>query len=255
MNYTKANKSPSRQRRVKKGLMHLSNQSIALTLTESKELVFEKNDQAMTDSLKVAEYFGKQHKHVIRDIEEKILTAANTDFTQPNFGLSYYKDASGKRNKMYVMTKDGFSLLAMGFTGKRAMAFKVAYINEFNHMASFIRQLETAKLEYHDFTEAIKQAHGDDYHNYHFSNELSLINKIVLGTSTGQFRKDNDVKGHSIRPYLDREQLDGVIKLQRFDMGLIITEPDYYERKRILTDYYARIKPVRLFATDEDKTA
>jgi len=120
-------------------------------------------------------------------------------------------------------------------------------INEFNHMASFIRQLETAKLEYHDFTEAIKQAHGDDYHNYHFSNELSLINKIVLGTSTGQFRKDNDVKGHSIRPYLDREQLDGVIKLQRFDMGLIITEPDYYERKRILTDYYARIKPVRLF--------
>jgi len=73
MNYTKANKSPSRQRRVKKGLMHLSNQSIALTLTESKELVFEKNDQAMTDSLKVAEYFGKQHKHVIRDIEEKII--------------------------------------------------------------------------------------------------------------------------------------------------------------------------------------
>jgi Rha family phage regulatory protein len=206
-------------------------------------LVFEKNDKPMTDSLTVSEYFEKEHAKVVRNIE-KITTAksgVSADFAERNFALSYYKDASGKRNKMYLLTKDGFTILAMGFTGERAMRFKEAYINEFNNMASFIRQIETAKLEYHDFTDAIKQAHGDNFRNYHFSNELSLINKIVLGMSTQRFRTQQGVRGNSIRPYLSPEQLSGIIKLQRFDMGLVITEPDYYERKRILEDYYGRI--------------
>jgi Rha family phage regulatory protein len=204
-------------------------------------LVFEKNDKPMTDSLKVAEYFGKEHKHVLRDIEEKVLPHADKDFTETNFGLSSYKDSTGKRNKMYLLTKNGFSLLAMGFTGNKAMDFKVKYINAFDHMADFIRQIDTARFEFHDFAEAIKQAHVDDLHSYHFSNELDLINRIVLGVSTRQFRKANGITGDSIRPHLSAAQLDGIIKLQRFDMGLVVTMPKYDDRKRILTDYYQRI--------------
>jgi Rha family phage regulatory protein len=207
---------------------------------KSLTLVFPHNDQPMTDSRLVAEYFGKEHRNVTRDIEVKILSDCDKEFTALNFGLSYYTDSTGKKNKMYVMTKDGFSLLAMGFTGKKAMEFKVKYIAAFNKMATFIRQLETAKLESHDFTEAIKQAHAEPRF-YHFITEYDLINRIVLGIGTKKYRQVHNITGDSIRPFLTPTELDGITKLQRFDMGLVITTPDYQERKRILTDYYARI--------------
>lgn len=79
----------------------------------------------MTTSLKVAEVFGKYHKHVLRDIEQ--LECSET-FTESNFGLSEYKDSTGRRLPMYRMTRDGFSFLVMGFTGKRAAHWKEQYI-------------------------------------------------------------------------------------------------------------------------------
>jgi Rha family phage regulatory protein len=203
-------------------------------------LVFTKDDQPMTDSLTVAEFFDKRHDHVIRDIEEKILVDADKEFTAPNFGVSYYKDSTGKKNKMYVMTKDGFSLLAMGFTGKKAMEFKVKYIAAFNKMAEFVRQLATAKAEFHDLTDAIRMAH-DEVHSYHFTNEFDLINRIVLGVSTKKFRQQHNITGDSIRPYLTPDQLTQVTKLQRFDAGLVVTTPEYNDRKGILIDYHQRI--------------
>lgn len=212
-----------------------------------ESLVFEKQDKPMTDSLKVAEYFGKNHFHIIRDIETKIIPDAPAEFTQSNFGLSYYKDSSGKRNKMYAMTKDGFSLLTFGFTGKKSMKFKTDYIEQFNHMADFIRQLDTARLDFHDFAQAIKDAH-EEPRSYHFSNEFDLINRIVLGMSTKKFRQLHEITDDSIRPYLTPGQLDGIIRLQRFDMGLVITVPEYEERKQILTNYYTKITLKRLSA-------
>lgn len=208
-----------------------------------RDLVFEKRDTPMTSSLIVAEYFGKRHDHVIRDIETKILTDVSADFTAPNFGASYYKDSTGKKNKMYLMTKDGFSLLAMGFTGKKAMEFKIAYIAAFNQMASFIRQLDTAKSEFHELTDAIKFAHSDEVRSYHFSNEFDLINRIIFGVSTKKLRKERGIpdSANSIRPYLSETELKQVIRLQRFDSGLIVTTPKYEDRKRILTEYHGKV--------------
>jgi Rha family phage regulatory protein len=207
-----------------------------------ESLVFEKQDKPMTDSLKVAEYFGREHSKVIHSIENiaQAESGVSEEFTQSNFGLSHYKDSSGKHNKMYTMTKDGFTILTMGFSGKRAMAFKEAYIKEFNRMGDFIRQLDTARLDFHDFAQAIKDAH-DEPRSYHFSNEFDLINRIVLGTSTRKYKKEHGIEANSIREFLTPAQLDGVIKLQRFDMGLVITIPEYEERKHILSNYYSRI--------------
>ncbi len=84
------------------------------------ELVFEKNDRPVTTSLKVAEYFGKLHKNVIRDIEEKILADADANFNRLNFERIFYKDSMNRKQSAYAITKDGFALLAMGFTGKKA---------------------------------------------------------------------------------------------------------------------------------------
>lgn len=207
-------------------------------------LVFEKNDKPMTDSLKVAEYFEKRHADVLRDIES---LECSKEFTERNFALSFYKDDSGKRNKMRSMSFDGFMFLAMGYRGKKAAQLKEAYIKEFNRMSDFIRQIDTAKLDFHDFAQAIKDAH-DEPRSYYFSNEFDLINRIVLGMSTKKFKQLNGIKDDSIRPHLTPEQLDGIIRLQRFDMGLVITVPEYDERKQMLTDYYRRVTAKRLSA-------
>jgi Rha family phage regulatory protein len=214
-----------------------------------ESLVFEKQDKPMTDSLKVSQGFNKRHSDVLRDIN--VITAPDSgvskDFTERNFALSFYKDESGKRNPMRSMTYDGFMILVMGYHGKRAMQQKEKYIAEFNRMSDFIRQLDTARLDFHDFAQAIKDAH-DEPRSYHFSNEFDLINRIVLGTSTRKYKKEHGIEANSIRELLTPAQLDGVIKLQRFDMGLVITIPEYEERKHILLNYYARINRPRLKA-------
>lgn len=72
------------------------------------------------------------------------------EFADRNFIISEYTDEQGKPRKQYILTRDGFTLLAMGFTGAKAMQFKVAYINAFNRMESIINgeaRLETAKRE------------------------------------------------------------------------------------------------------------
>ena len=87
------------------------------------------NDILVTDSRDVAEHFSKRHDHVLRDIE-------NMKPDLPNFGEMFQEsmmpDSYGRLQKVYLMNRDGFSILAMGFTGKEALAWKVKYINAFN---------------------------------------------------------------------------------------------------------------------------
>jgi len=82
-------------------------------------------------STDVAAFFGKRHDNVLQSIENLDVPA---DFTDLNFQVSEYLDASGKANKSYEMTRDGFTIVAFGFTGANAMAFKLAYIQGFNAM-------------------------------------------------------------------------------------------------------------------------
>lgn len=93
-------------------------------------------------SLQVAEIFGKRHDHVLRDIEQ-ILTQVPEIFIKPNFGVVEYPVRRGFGTEMvkaYLLSKDGFTLLTMGYTGEKAMKFKVAYINRFNEMEDQLAQ-------------------------------------------------------------------------------------------------------------------
>lgn len=89
------------------------------------------NNQLTTTSLKIAERFGMEHKNVLRKIQALEIPA---DFTRLNFKLSEYIDSTGRKCKQYTITRDGFTLLAMGFTGKKAMKFKIDFINAFRAM-------------------------------------------------------------------------------------------------------------------------
>lgn len=100
------------------------------------------NDQVKTSSLKVADHFGKRHADVVRAIRK---LECSDEFTQRNFAFSQYKDASGKTNAFYEITKDGFVFLAMGFTGSNAAAWKEAYINAFNAMEAELQKAHHPK--------------------------------------------------------------------------------------------------------------
>ncbi|WP_328801996.1 Rha family transcriptional regulator [Paenibacillus sp. LX16] len=95
------------------------------------KLVFIENGKMVTDSLIVAQVFGKEHKHVIRDINNM---ECSVEFRESNFGLTSYQSAQNKALPKYILTQDGFSFLAMGYTGKEAARFKEMYIGEFNRM-------------------------------------------------------------------------------------------------------------------------
>nr|WP_318531135.1 Rha family transcriptional regulator [Ligilactobacillus salivarius] len=103
------------------------------------DLVIMHDRQAVTTSLILAEVFDKKHKNVIQTISSKINSAENSAQYKKMFAESTYTDKSGKQNKMYYLNRDGFTLLAMGFTGSKAMEFKLKYIDAFNKMEEQIR--------------------------------------------------------------------------------------------------------------------
>lgn len=118
------------------------------------ELVFKgANDQALTNSLLVAEKFGKKHYHVIDSIRNLLNSHEKSG---QYFVLDTYVDNSGKENPMYVMNRDGFTLLVMGFTGEKALQFKIDYIEAFNKMEQTIKSGNY--LVPHSFSEALMLA-------------------------------------------------------------------------------------------------
>lgn len=87
--------------------------------------------QITTTSQQIAAHFGKRHADVIRAIRK---LESPEDFNERNFALVEFTDAKGEKRPAYRITRDGFTLLAMGFTGKEAMQWKVAYLTAFNKM-------------------------------------------------------------------------------------------------------------------------
>lgn len=196
-------------------------------------------DTARVDSLFVAEFFEKEHFHVVRDIRE---LDCSDEFRLSNFGLSYYLNTQGKKQPCYYMTRDGFVFLVMGYKGKKAAKFKELYIKRFNEMESFIKMLISARQEFPLLTANIKLLH-ENPKPYHFSNECDMLNRIVIGMSAKQFRLANGIeKGKSIRPYLSDEQISMLETLQKVDVGLLVAVPDYEQRKRHLEWYKMRME-------------
>ncbi|ECJ3538041.1 Rha family transcriptional regulator [Salmonella enterica] len=110
---------------------------MATALTLSHPEVTIENGRAVTTSVAVAEYFRKMHKDVLKKIDNLDCSA---EFNERNFAPVDYTDAKGEKRPAYQITKNGFVFLVMGFTGKKAAAFKEAYIAEFDRMENELRQ-------------------------------------------------------------------------------------------------------------------
>lgn len=110
------------------------------------DLVVMNNHQAVTTSLKIAEVFKKEHKHVMEAIRK--LTAENLA-VRKMFVEDSYLNSRNQQQPMYYMNRDGFTLLAMGFTGSKAMEFKLKYIDAFNQWKSRLNKLTSSKSKIH----------------------------------------------------------------------------------------------------------
>lgn len=105
----------------------------------------------VTTSLKVAEIFNKEHKNVLVAVDNLVAENSAAKFFEPS---SY--TIRGREYPIYLMNRDGFSLLAMGFTGKKALQWKIKYIEAFNAMETVLRQqtLYSSAPALEDFTAA-----------------------------------------------------------------------------------------------------
>lgn len=122
------------------------------------DLVFRgQNDQVITSSYKVAETFEKNHSDVVRSIDRLVSRLQSTDYqcdAKMRSGIifeAHFEDVpqpngGTKKAKYFIMNKDAFTLLAMGFTGAKAVEFKIKYINEFNRMEAELKSQQAKQL-------------------------------------------------------------------------------------------------------------
>lgn len=120
---------------VKRGFM----QTVAQTeIAPARAIVTVKDGRVVANSRDVASAFEKQHKDVLRAIDN---LECSVDFTGRNFAPSEYRDPSGRALRSFDLTRDGFAFLVMGFTGAKAARFKEAYITAFNEMEEELRRI------------------------------------------------------------------------------------------------------------------
>ena len=163
------------------------------------ELVHLEHDEAVCSSLEVAEKFGKRHDKLISEIERMYSDLIGKGCVQnggdPLFVKSSYIHPQNKQEyPMYLMNRDGFSLLVMGFTGKKALDWKLKYINAFNQMENYIREkqsqswIETrtvGKLSRKAETDVLKQLveyakqQGSEHADMLYMTYSKLANKTV----------------------------------------------------------------------------
>ena len=183
-----------------------------------------KKDVNVVTSLDVAETFEKEHKRVLQDVRE---LPCSEEFRQHNFVLSEYLNQQNHKQPMYYITRDGFTLLAMGYTGEKAMRFKEAYINQFNQMEELLRgkMLEREKgiAIRQSLTKAIQMSSENErMHEHAYSTYTDVVYKAVFGKTARQIREDLGVsKSDTLRDLFSAEELAKVQSVEMVVSGLV----------------------------------
>lgn len=191
-------------------------------LVEVKKI--NKEEVTVVTSIDIAETFGKRHSDVLRDIDN---LECSEEFTERNFALSSYKDSSGKSNRMYHITKDGFTILAMGYTGEKAMKFKENYILQFNAMEKLLKgkfvERQKGITVRHIVTDAIKNSKENErMHGHAYSTYTNVIYKSLFGKDAKQLRNEFGIlKSDNLRDCFTQEELQAIQSKEMLVSGLI----------------------------------
>lgn len=186
--------------------------------------VYEQDGQLWTTSREVAAKFRRNHKHVLKAVE-LAATRCSAGFSRTNFRPSTYQDDRGKEQPMFLLSRGGFSMVIMGFTGEKAFAWKEKFIAAFDLMEKRVLQLsrqiaKRGELEWQDARQegktarhelaavladfvAYARAQGSVHANRYFMNITRMVYRAFFGVSPAVERELR----HAIRDHLDARQL------------------------------------------------
>lgn len=148
---------------------------------------------------------------------------------------------------MYYMTRDGFTLLVMGYTGEKAMRFKEAYINQFNAMEKAlvgkIKEREKGIAVRQALTKAIQQSNENErMHGHAYSTYTNCIYGTLFGKNANQMREELGIGNkENIRDYLTEEQLRQVQSMECLVSGLVDCGWEYNKVKSFIEENNTRM--------------
>lgn len=196
------------------------------------EIIGKRNEEKLvTTSLKVAEKFEKNHQHILESIDK--LTVENSTVAKM-FKLSKYKAENGHQYRMYEMDRDGFSLLVMGFTGEKALKWKLDYINAFNAMENELKRIYTERQQWqierekgvvirHILTDTIKMRVSESPNKrFAYPNYTNLIYRTLFGKSAKELEQEYGIKAkENLRDFFTGEDLAKVQSAEMLVSSLI----------------------------------
>lgn len=211
-------------------------------LVEVKKI--NKEEVMVVSSLDVAETFGKEHKNVLKDIRE---LDCSEEFGRLNFEQSYYINSQNKQQPMFYMTRDGFTLLVMGYTGEKAMRFKEAYIRQFNAMEKTLigkmKEREKGIAVRQALTSALQQSQENErMHGHAYSTYTNVIYKAVFGKDAKHLREEYGItKKDNLRDYFSAEELSAVQSVEMIVSGLVSCGWGYDQIKEFVLNQNLRL--------------
>lgn len=205
-----------------------------------------KEEVTVVTSLDVAETFGKEHARVLRDIRD---LDCSDEFRVGNFAESYYINTQNKKQPMYYITRDGFTLLVMGYTGEKAMRFKEAYIRQFNAMEKAligkIKEREKGIAVRQALTKAIQQSNENErMHGHAYSTYTDIVYKVVFGKTAKQLREEYGItKKDNLRDYFNSDEISKVQSVEMIVGGLMNCGWGYDEIKGFIVSTKNKLIP------------
>ena len=187
-------------------------------------MIIKKVETSIVTSLDVADTFEKEHKRVLQDIRD---LRCSDEFRQHNFVLSSYTSAQNKKQPMYCMTRDGFTLLVMGYTGEKAMKFKEGYIRQFNAMEKVllgkIRERDKGIAVRQALTNALKESQENErMHGHAYSTYTDMVYRTLFDKTAKQLREEKGLSTKdNLRDSFTEEELKSVQSKEMLVSGLI----------------------------------
>lgn len=205
------------------------------------KLIFISKGEAYTNSLILANGLGLEPRS-LRLLIDKYKGEIKT-FGKLSFQMTPLQNSvTGQKTKIYVLNEQQATfILTLLRNTPQVVKFKKLLVKQFFEMREFIQSLAAATEGYGKLSDAVQQFY-DDTKPYLFTNEVNMLNKIVLGKTSKEMREMLGLKSSEpIRPHLTLEQIRQLDQLQRADVFLLSTKTEYQQRKEHLTEYYNNI--------------
>ncbi|EAJ3767053.1 hypothetical protein DD141_03280 [Campylobacter coli] len=175
-----------------------------------------KENKVFINSLDLAKVFNKNHRHILQTTKNQ----PQNDFTESNFILSTYKDKKGELRPCYNLTRDGFSLLVMGFTGEKAYKWKIEFIKAFNEMEKRLRNIEYEKHDKLAFHQSLGYKSQLKQQKEHYENKIKALKYDLEHKKELSFkRKLSKEELLELRKILAKDY--GILCIKEWEMSLV----------------------------------